>query len=217
MTLFTRIRTVVGGVAVLGAAAMACYGGADLPTAARSPAALAISAARGANGHGAQHGRDTSVVHFTVDPTQSTTYNIGGGNKLWVRARGICDLDSPYGPQYWDTPCRPTRKSVQVTAHTWTDSAGHPRVDFQPKLRFVTAGGLTSAIVYLRDHTAAEDPSSVILYCGGGICVDESTGDPTLHTFKDRPNGFVFRPIKHFSGYEVAVGRSDTYSQPALY
>ena len=208
--LFTRFRTVVGGMAI-GALVVGCAGNEPAaPTAARNATAVALSADRGGNGVGHS---DTTVTHFTIDPTTSATYNFGGGHHLWVRAGGVCDLDAPYGPEYWDTPCTPTTKAVQITAHTWTDSLGHPRVDFQPKLRFTPLpGGLASAVLYFHDRSASEDPSAVILYCSGGKCVNEQNTDPMLLTIQDRYSNFVFRQIKHFSGYEVAVGFSDATS-----
>lgn len=211
MTVFTRIRAVVGGVAVLGAVVVGCYGGDTAPTAARRADALAVSASKGEWTRPSRGGRDTTVVHFTIDPTISASYKFGADHKLWVRAGGVCELDSPYGPEYWDTPCTPTTKRIAITARSWTDSAGHPAVDFQPKLRFTPQpNGFASAVVYFRDRTAAWDPSAIILYCSGDSCVDEQTTDPLLRTLQDSYDDFIFRQIKHFSGYEVAVGRADT-------
>lgn len=218
MTVFTRFRTVVGAVAI-GALFAGCAADEPAaPTAVRGATDLTAAAARGGNGNGKRgNTKDTAVVHFTIDPTVTATYDFGGNHRLWVRAGGVCDLDAPYGPEYWDTPCKPTTKAVQVTAHSWTDSLGHPRVDFQPKLRFAPLpGGLASAVIYFHDHSAASDPSALILYCMGGKCVNEETTDPFLLTLQDQYNNFVFRQIKHFSGYEVAVGRNGT-SDPSLY
>lgn len=214
MTVFTRFRTVVGGLLV-GALVAGCAGNEPAaPEASRSASDLAVAAEKG--GNGPRRG-DTTVTHFTIDPTTSTSYNFGGNHHLWVRAGGVCDLDSPYGPDYWDAPCTPTTKPIQVTAHTWTDSLGHPRVDFQPKLRFTPLpGGLASAVLYFHDRAAATAPAALILYCSGGSCVDEQTTDPTLLTLQDRYENFVFRQIRHFSGYEVAVGITSTVD-PALY
>jgi len=214
MTVFTRFRTVVGAAAI-GALAASCAGDQPVaPTAARNASADALSLDKG--GKGVKR-NDTTVVHFTIDPTTTATYNFGGNHRLWVRAGGVCDLHSPYGPEYWDAPCTPSTRPVQVTAHSWTDSLGHPRVDFQPKLRFAPLpGGLASAVVYFHDRSASTDPSALILYCMGGKCVNEETTDPMLLTLQDRFNNLVFRQIKHFSGYEVAVGRGNT-ADPSLY
>lgn len=212
MTVFTRIRAVVAGLTVLGGVVVACYGGGDIPTASRNADALSMSKATPSSA-GISRGHDTTVVHFTIDPTTSTSYNFGSGHKLWVRAGGVCELDSPYGSEYWDAPCTPTYKPVRITARTWTDSTGHPAVDFQPKLRFTPfPNGAAAAIVYFHDRTASSDPSAVILYCGANDCVNEASADPLLRTIQDRYDNFVFRQIKHFSGYEVAVGRADTVS-----
>ena len=63
-------------------------------------------------------------------------------------------------------------------------------------------------MLYLRDKRAAYDPSSQILYCSGLLnlsCVDESVADPSVAVYRDAPNGFVYRRIKHFSGYNVTA------------
>ena len=152
---------------------------------------------------------DTSVTRFTIDPTVDAWYTIAGGHYLYVEKDGVCDLSSPYGPAYWNTDCTPSTTPVEVTAKSWTDAAGHPRIDFQPALRFVMQRGRikTSALLFMYDTAAAKTRGSTIVYCtAAGACVDEGAHDRLLRTDADRNRGYLFRQIKHFSGYEVVAG-----------
>lgn len=153
---------------------------------------------------------DTTVTTFTVGPWGGR-YNLGSTHRIEFPANAICDLaTSSYGPGEWDQPCTPTTASVRITAKSWTDAAGHPHVDFQPAMRFSPT--LSEGVVlYLKDKKSAYDPSAKILYCGGVLnlsCVDESAADPSLAVKFDSPNGFLYRRIKHFSGYNVTAGRA---------
>ena len=152
---------------------------------------------------------DTSVTRFTIDPSVDAWYTIAGGHYLYVEKNGVCDHSSPYGPDYWNTDCTPSTAAIGITAKSWTDAAGHPRIDFQPALRFVIKRGRikTSALLFMYDTVAAKTPGSTILYCTQpGACVDEGVHDRLLRTDADRKGGYLFRQIKHFSGYEVATG-----------
>ncbi|MCC6774788.1 MAG: hypothetical protein IT360_26680 [Gemmatimonadaceae bacterium] len=41
-------------------------------------------------------------------------------------------------------------------------------------------------------------------YCSStNSCVDESNADPTLSTQREAITGYLFRLIRHFSGYNV--------------
>lgn len=172
---------------------------ADAPLAARAHAPKAGPAGR--------H-RDTAFTVFVINPAVTATYRIDRIHELAVRARGVCDLTSSYGPSYWDDPCTPARRPVIVTARTWKDDAGHPRIDFSPELRFVPGDDdRPAAVLHIRDRAAANDSTSTILYCGPWGCIDEALSDPTLATRRDGPRGSLSRRIKHFSGYEVSVGR----------
>jgi hypothetical protein len=156
-------------------------------------------------------GSDTVVTVFVVYPSSTSAYPIASDHRLWIRAGGICVLSSTYGPGHWDDPCVVATDPIFITAKSWTDAKGHPHIDFLPRLRFVPlTGKRASAEVYLKDRSAASNPNSTILYCDNGSCVDESLNDPTLVTQRDKQQGFVFRRIKHFSGYEVVVGRDET-------
>lgn len=106
--------------------------------------------------------RDTSVAVFTIDPTKDGWYTIAGGHYLYIEKAGVCDLASPYGPEYWDSPCARAITPTVVTATSYIDGAGHPRIDFQPALRFAVQHGKykTSAMLFMYDTVAATHKSS---------------------------------------------------------
>ena len=153
---------------------------------------------------------DTVVTEFTVWPGGGK-YNIAGTHRIVFPAAAICDLaTSGYGAKLWDAPCVPSALPVRITAKSWLDASGHPQVDFQPAMRFSPTLG-DGVQLFLMDKKSAYDPSAKILYCAGttsSTCVDESLTDPSLATRTDAPNGFVYRRIKHFSGYNVTAGRA---------
>ena len=154
--------------------------------------------------------QDTTITVFFVDPTVSQSYSVGRIHKLWLRAGAICNpLTSSYGPSHWDDPCDPLTIPMLVTAKSWIDANGHPYIDFSPNLRFRPVGTKrASAELFMKDRNASIDPTTKILYCSSnGSCIDESIDDPSLATRFDLPNGFVYRKIKHFSGYNITAGR----------
>ena len=149
---------------------------------------------------------DTSFTTFEVRPGRGIIKTLNGGHQLAIAANAICDLGSSYGPGEWDQPCSPATTPVVISARTWVDQNGHPRVDFRPRLRFVPSEQ-ANAILWMMDKSALDDPSYRILYCADATtdCIDESITDPTVATQRD-VRGFLYRRIKHFSGYNIASG-----------
>lgn len=170
--------------------------------------ALAPAAATGLSVRASENGgrTDTSLTTFTVRPGFGIVKTLNGGHQLVLAPNAICDLSSSYGQTEWDQPCEPATTPVTITARTWVEANGHPRVDFMPRLRFVPSDR-ANAILYLMDKVAADDPAYRIYYCADGAsdCVDESLTDPTVATQRD-VRGFLYRRIKHFSGYNIASG-----------
>lgn len=152
-----------------------------------------------------------SVSVFVYSPfSGAKTYSLTNSHKISFSARSVCDpVLSTYGTTEWNRPCVPALAPIVITALVSTDADGHPRVDFSPALRFVPG---SEVVLYLKDKTAAADSASTINWCGpDGACVDESVGQPTLATKHDNGSGFVYRSIKHFSGYNVSAGRYAAY------
>ena len=150
---------------------------------------------------------DTTITVFAIDPQVTATYVIGNTHRLRVQHGGVCVLSSTYGIGTWDDPCIPATLPILVTARSWTDSLSHPHIEFSPDLRFAPLDGLQAAELYMSDGAASLDQHTVMLHCRAGQCVDESLADSTLVTGHDGQQGFVYRRIKHFSGYQVASGR----------
>ena len=155
---------------------------------------------------------DTTRATIYVAPDADATYLLGDGHKISFPARAICDpRTAGYGPLVWDDPCKPTKQVTAITATSWRDASGHPHVDFTPALRFSPKSVVS---LYLLDRAASRDPSATINYCPiDEVCYDESLLDPSLPTRKDLKNGYVYRRIKHFSGYNVAgrAGEAEEY------
>ena len=143
-----------------------------------------------------------TVVTFTVT-SRGGMYNIGD-HKIVFPTNVVCDpLTSGYGPSYWNQPCNIASYGITITAIVGTDR-GHPKIDFSPALRFVTNGRGQSVILYMKDAAAQGSATATIMYCNPlAGCVDESLTDPTLVTKKDARGGFLYRILKHFSGYNV--------------
>lgn len=149
---------------------------------------------------------DTTVTQFRVTPQpRVTVFDIGNQSKILFPLGGssICDpATSGYGAGLWDTACAPLSQPITITAKSWTNPVtGAVNTDFSPELRFVP-GGIVGVTLFLHDS----NPSLTdrIEYCSDGACVDDSKVDGTLITNRDG-SGFVYRVIKHFSGYNVVV------------
>jgi hypothetical protein len=153
---------------------------------------------------------DTLRFTITIDPSRKTYYDLGAGNSLTFPAGSPCDpTKSKYGSGEWDKPCVASTSPLTVTVMEWLDSKGHPRVDFDPNVRFVPSSDPSRWVtISFSDLQASLDLSFSILYCPSAHskCKDESKNDPTLVTYRDPITHMVTRRIKHFSGYNVAAG-----------
>jgi hypothetical protein len=146
---------------------------------------------------------------FTVR-SDGGTFKLAGGHQITFQRDAICEPGtSGYGPDTWDLPCRPARTNIVVTATTWRDADGHPRVDFAPDLRFTSLrDGGSKVLLQLKDPHA-DDPTAAVFYCPTlGECYDESVSDSGVKSRRDPRQGWVYRYIKHFSGYNVTAGRA---------
>lgn len=153
---------------------------------------------------------DTATFRIDIDPWRATTYMLGAGNMIEFPAGSVCDPEkSSYGAAEWDKPCAAARRPITATVRAWLDSAGHPRVDFTPAIRFVPSVLPTGWVMLtLTDARAAGDSTMTILSCAqsGQACVSEASGDSTMTTHRNAAAGQMTRRIKHFSGYMVGAG-----------
>ena len=110
---------------------------------------------------------DTVRFNITIDPAHKTTYNLGAGNSLYFPAHSLCDpTKSTYGMGEWDKPCSEATRPLTIAVKAWMDSTGHPRIDFQPSVRFVPSNDSRDWVVLtFADYQASLDPMYNILYC----------------------------------------------------
>lgn len=172
---------------------------------AMAPAPTPQRGARGASLISQRTVGDTTVTVFVVSNGASKSlFHIGNQSYILFPqgAASICDpATSGYGAGLWDTPCQPVNGKITITAKSWVNAAGGVSTDFSPELRFVP-GQQYGVTVFL--HDLAPSTSERIDYCSDGVCVDDAQVDGALVTNRDG-SGFVYRVIKHFSGYNVVV------------
>ena len=190
---FSRTPAVRGLSALAGLLLIAAAGCRD--AAGPASAAPALASGPGSAGSGS--------AAFTVYAATPSTFVLGE-HKIKFDANAVCDpATSGYGALAWDQPCAPAA-ATRITAAWWTDERGHPRIDFQPALRFNPAARVVLALM---DKQAAGDPSYRIVWVDEqGALVDEAAQDTSVATHL-ATSGYLYRRVKHFSGYTVSTGR----------
>ena len=146
-----------------------------------------------------------SYITAIVDPRSNVTFG-GDDNMVTIPAYSICNpLTTAYGPAHWDAPCSPATLPLTFKVKSWTDAAGNSRVEFTPDVRFSPSKVVG---LYLKSTLGAVSSNTSINWCRTGttLCVNEARTDAALATQRDAASGFVYRRVKHFSGYMVSVG-----------
>jgi hypothetical protein len=194
--------SIVTLLTVTGVSLAGCAGDATAPIAGTSPLAPGgVSKALAGAGDG--------IYTFTVDPSKNQSLQIGASH-LAIAGHAICRLsDSGYGAAFWDRKCHPEAALLTITAVVSNASSDHPRIDFQPALRFSPDKTVN---LYMHVDAAATSTGWNVLYCsttGLDGCVDESLGDGSLAV--QVKGQLVTRRIKHFSGYVVTNFASELY------
>ncbi|MEO6446717.1 MAG: hypothetical protein ABIZ91_13240 [Gemmatimonadaceae bacterium] len=143
------------------------------------------------------------TCQFTVNPGQSQSF-IVCTHMVAFPANTICDpATSGYGSSYWLQGCTKLTTPIVITATTWIDSLGRAQIDFANDIRFYPNASGQLPAVYLRDATAALSSWSRIDYGNVNGCVNEAAADAVLVTKRDPVTGYLFRLVRHFSGYNV--------------
>jgi hypothetical protein len=117
----------------------------------------------------------------------------------------VCDPErSSYGVGTWNQPCEILDKPIRITAVSWRDGWGYPRVQFSPEVRFSPD---KTVQLWMQDKPVREGGDYAILYCPDDStdCIDEAVSDPSLQSFVIRRTATVYRRIKHFSVYNLAA------------
>jgi hypothetical protein len=149
-----------------------------------------------------------TTSRIKIDPRVNVSFG-DASSMVNIPANSICDPGkSGYGPAFWDAPCAAAKNMLTFTVKSWTDANGRSRVEFTPDVRFAP-GKMVG--LYIKDATALDAANAAIKWClnGNQGCVDESLTDASLATQRDRTSGYLFRRVKHFSGYMVSVGLTD--------
>jgi hypothetical protein len=204
--------------ALLSAALAACAGDSPLaPRPAVPDLAAALASAQNISRLGFQAGTDTLVGTWVIPVAQASVQRLGA-HMVTFPDHAICDpATSSYGPALWDAPCTPATQPVELTVHAWMDLERNVvRLSFTPDIRFVPSDDPERWVrLFLKEKIATDEsltgdevPNIVWLPFADGAPVDESLTDPTLETQVSPLSGYLWRRVKHFSGYTVAAGRA---------
>ena len=160
-----------------------------------------------ATGHGtfaAVYPSNAVTYQVNYDPTENASF-IFGVHMVTFPKYTICNpATSGYGTSVWLNNCTKLTSSITITATTWTDSQGRPQIDFANAIRFYKNNYNQLPAIFLRDPAAVLSYWSRIDYCSGtGACVNELLNDSALATQREPATGYLFRLIRHFSGYNV--------------
>lgn len=207
MRLPTMARSRASTLTMLAAASLllaACAGEATAPMTSASSSQESTSRFTPTSAQLDLVGVSDGVYSFTFDPSRDQSFDLGP-NHLDIPRNAVCDLaTTAYGVEYWNKPCSPERDMVTITATIKDAKSAHPRIDFQPAMRFNPRADV-ELYIYAK-HASQNDANNFVMkYCNDhGKCVDESLTDRDLTTNVDRRHNVIFRRIKHFSGYVVA-------------
>ena len=139
---------------------------------------------------------------FTFDPSKDQSFDLGP-NHLDIPANSVCSLSgSGYGHKHWKNKCQTETGRVTITAVVTDAATDHPRVDFEPAMRFSPKTKVTLSMFV--PSASSGNKAWSLLYCGPTQCENESDNDSELDTKVDGQSKVVFRRIRHFSGYVVA-------------
>ena len=154
---------------------------------------------------------DSTSADFSVTPTGGTFTM--GQHSVYFPPSSICEpATSSYGPGTWDEPCEAATRDIQIHAEVRRDSLGQASVHFTPELRFVpTTDPAQYVLLFLRTPEAQDSAAvadSKILWApeAGAAPVDEALEDPTQKVQVWSDAQILYRRVKHFSGYNVALG-----------
>lgn len=154
---------------------------------------------------------DTTVQTFVVKPEKGSlvTFEKTSGDIIAIPANTLCDPNkNGYGPTEWLKPCILATSSITFEARTWKDSTGRPHAEFSPNVRFSPLAP-EPVRLYFQDEELRNYTTLYIPYCNAfNVCINEGLTDPALETYVtplDKGGFWVYRTLRHFSGYTVTA------------
>ena len=155
--------------------------------------------------------RDTTVEKFWYEPSEGVVALFGkkNENSIAMPPGSVCDpATTAYGPTEWLKPCIRATRRIDFTVKSWTDANGRPHAKFSPDVRF-DPSALLPVTLYFEDNLLSNFSAVEIPYCNASdVCVNEGLTDAALKTYAaPSPRGgyWVFRALRHFSGYNVTA------------
>ncbi|MBA3890074.1 MAG: hypothetical protein H0X64_06055 [Gemmatimonadaceae bacterium] len=149
---------------------------------------------------------------ITIDPSVTAFYPVGP-HWVYIPAGALCAEGTSYGVGEWDKDCVSATEKLTMDV-SWGERDGRGIAEFHTDVRFKpTNEPLKAVYVYMQEQQLAMGKYAVLWRDATGVWVDEAKADKSLRAF--RVNGvWVGRRLKHFSGYNVALGMHEEQSDP---
>ena len=159
---------------------------------------------------------------FTLDPNGGAVKI--GNFRIDYPANAVCDpATSGYGADYWMADCETLTAPITMTAHV-SFNDDQALVDFSPDIRFAPSANVYISVkrpkIKGQPLTDELKAAYAFLYFhsvdGAKYSVDEAATDGEMATKYDNSQGWIWRRIRHFSGYYVRSGEpcDDTAGDP---
>lgn len=188
----------------------------------RSTSALDVF--RGSAAPAALTAADSTAKTYTFSISPNGGSVKVGGFRLDYPANAVCDpATSGYGPEYWLADCTALTTPITMTAKVWFSST-KAYAEFSPDIRFKPSAVVLLSVKRpkIQGQTLSDDLKNAyaMLYFrtvdGVMQSVDEAATDSELATKFDTNGAWVWRRIRHFTGYYVRSGEpcDDTAGDP---
>jgi hypothetical protein len=164
-------------------------------------------------------GLKTTTITLTA---AGGTYSVGNGLfTIKIPQNAVCDPAlSSYGDGTWDSPCTTLAagQSLTVTVTYGFTTTNFPVLDISPGIRFspnsvVTLGTMAFASSIIANATYYASNQQALHQFGfyytpdlGATAFTDAGNDSSLITHVNLSTGYVWRRVKHFSGYNIQTG-----------
>jgi hypothetical protein len=151
---------------------------------------------------------------ITIDPNVTAFYPVGP-HWVYIPAGALCAPGTSYGVGEWDNDCVSATEKLSMDV-TWGERNGRGVVEFHTDVRFKpTTQPLKAVYLFMQESSLSFSKYGVLWRDANGVWIDEARADKSLRAF--RVNGvWVGRRVKHFSGYNVALGMYEEQSDPTM-